>query len=113
MGINRFTDTLTIALNKSMAADIATDAFNILKTKEFTMQFAWTGGSTPVGTFYLQFSNNGVNWDIDPDSIMPISGNSGSDQITSPTGPKFVQGYYSATSGSGTMTVTIVAKGWQ
>lgn len=110
MSVTKFIAKTFLKTGASMGADVQSDSFNIQRMADYALQFVWSAGSTPVGTVTLQYSNDGSQWDS-ASSSLNVSGNSGSNSIKGVTGPAFVRGIYTYTSGSGTLDITIVAKG--
>jgi uncharacterized membrane protein len=91
---------------KSIAIDL-----NRSDTRSYSVQFVFTGTS-PVGTVYVQGSNDGgVTYTQVTDSILPVSGNSGSCLINvEMPAYQLVQAVYVPVSGTGTMNCYINGK---
>ena len=111
----------------SMAASI-TGAPTILQSlSEVSYSIAWTGTS-PVGTFSVEASNDctvettggisGGTWNKVPLQLtdgsittgIPVSGNTGKGFVDVETGAYALRPVYTATSGTGTITVTVNGK---
>jgi len=102
----------TIISGGNLGADITSTSQNLNSIHHFAVQFIWTGASTPVGTVILQGSNDNITFTDISDSLLAVSGNSGSCLINYDL-PSFgfVRLKYTRTSGSGgTVTCTINGK---
>ena len=61
---------------ESMGADITSESYDISEAIGYSVQAVWSAGSSPVGSFIIQGSNDGTNFtDI---VASAVSGNSGS-----------------------------------
>lgn len=74
----KFTLFDTVALG---VAKTDSSAINCEEVISYAVQFVWDNGSGLAGNIYLEGSNNGVNFTQITDSILPISGTSGSHLI--------------------------------
>ncbi len=96
----------------SMAASITGPIVNLNNVAGYAIQFAWSGGATPVGTVSLQVSLDGVNFTALTGATASVSGNSGNAVFTSGNAYYlYVQPIYTFTSGTGSMTITYVGHG--
>lgn len=98
--------------NGNFGADITSTSQVLNGVKSFAVQFIWTGATTPVGEIVLQGSNDNSTYTNISDSLLSISGNSGSCLINYDM-PSFgyVRVKYTRTSGSGgTVNCTINGK---
>lgn len=117
----------TVINAQSMGTSLTSDVTVLQGLTKGNYQVVWSAGSTPVGTIALQFSddysiNNGVvnnagTWTTAtfslagvPVSSAPVSGNTGNGMIEFTTAAYASRLVYTRTSGSGTMSVTIVGK---
>lgn len=112
-------------VGQSMAGSFTTDAVNLISIYAYAIQVSWTAGSTPVGTFKLQASNdagdNGsgqgvslpVNFTDVTNSFQSISGTPGSIMYDiNACAYRWVRLVYTATSGSATVSdATVNVKG--
>jgi hypothetical protein len=103
----------------SMGADITpTYPFGAHRCKNIGAQFVWTG--TPTGTLFAEASNDanperqtGTWEDISSLASLPsIAGSAGHNGVSYINFPyKWLRFRYVRTSGTGTLTVTVVGKG--
>jgi len=102
-----FNDALIDA--QSMSSDITSDPYNINEAISFSVQAIWSNGSSPVGDFVLQGSNdNSTFTDLTSGSV---SGNSGSILINvEKPAYAWIRLFYDRTSGSGTLTAIVNGK---
>jgi hypothetical protein len=108
--IHEFNNTLITA--GSLSGDITSSSQVLNSVHHFAVQFIWTGASTPVGSVILQGSNDNITFTDISDSLLSVSGNSGSCLINYDL-PSFghVRVKYTRTSGTGgTVTCTINGK---
>lgn len=94
----------------SMGADATGTGLDVAEATYIAVQSVWSAGSTPVGFILVQASNDDSTYTtIDSQAV---SGNTGSLMYkASDVGYRYVRAYYSRTSGSGTLSVKIAAKG--
>lgn len=116
------------ANGNSMAANITSSPTVILDMYALSYGLSWTG-STPIGTVSIQGSNDfllnaegfvmnagtwntlTVNYNGSPVTTVPVTGNTGNGLIdVTATGIYAIRLIYTATSGTGSLTVTMVAK---
>lgn len=81
---------VAIAGNTTMASSFVSDPFNLFSIYAYSVQVNWSGGSSPIGSFSLQGSNDPansniilpnnapVNWTTITSSPQTISGTPGS-----------------------------------
>ena|ERR1700722_16602772 len=94
----------TIINNQSMASNISSSIVNINEVILIGIIAHWSG-SSPVGTLNINASNDGINFDTI--GSVPVSGNTGVDSINcQELGFGFLQVVYTATSGTGNLTVS-------
>jgi len=96
--------------NADMSSDVAGDSLNITYLEVISFQFVWTG--TPTGVLDVELSNDGITWTpalIDTTALDP-AGSAGSAIIEVETASKFYRAAYTATSGSGSLSVHYSAK---
>ena len=103
-----------IIVNGDMSTTIISSSIDLNRsdTRSLSVQLTWKNASTPVGLFYIQGSNDGgVTFTQISDSILPVSGNTGSSLINYDF-PAFeqIQAVYAPTSGSGTAQCWINGK---
>ena len=115
--MNQASIPLTLS-SHSMAGNVTSNGINLINIYAFSIQVVWASGTSPVGTFKLQGSNDPVifnsgqgegqptNWtDIDS-SDKAISGTPGSILYdVTQASYRWVRIVYTATSGSATISV--------
>lgn len=107
----QFKDTLSDA--QSMGADVTSSSKNLDGVVGYAVQFVWSGGGSPVGTFSLEASNDDENYTTISGSSFSVSGNSGNYLANVQfAGYSYVRAKYVRTSGSGTLTIDIVGKAY-
>jgi hypothetical protein len=87
-------------------------AVQVSEAVRLGIQAIWTG-TAPVGTLQVTCSNDGVNFSNDPEQASPvaISGASGNVMIKiSNCAYEYVSVSYVATSGTGSITITVDGK---
>lgn len=97
----------------SMGASITSNTVNVLNLDQASILVEWSAGSTPVGVLTVEARNGEKeNWyELDFNSVMSVSGNTGSIQIVFNQMPfTDIRLKYTRTSGSGTMDATITMK---
>jgi hypothetical protein len=101
----------TLIEDEAMDGDFTTDAQEVEECTMFSVQMTWTDGSTPVGTFSIECSNDGTNYVELTDANIPVSEDEGSAMINVAS-PAFqwVRAKYARESGDGTATITISGK---
>lgn len=94
----------------SMGADATGTGLDVAEATHVAVQSVWSGGSTPVGLLLVQASNDDSTYTtIDSQAV---SGDSGSlIYKASDVGYRYIRAFYDRTSGSGTLSVKISAKG--
>ncbi len=115
---------IPLLTNADMSASFNSPGINLISIYAYSVQIHWDTGSTPIGTFKLQASNdagdNGsgqgvsqpTNWTDITDSAQSISGGPGSvlyDVVA--TSYRWVRLVYTRTSGSATAQAIINVKG--
>lgn len=114
----------TLVSNGNMASNITSSGIDLISSYAYSIQANWTSGTSPVGTFKLQGSNDAgdtgsgqgvsqpTNWTDITNSPQAISGTPGSllYDVTA-CGYRWVRLVYTATSGSATLNATINTKG--
>ena len=96
---------------QSVASNITSISQDVMECIRLCIQASWTG-SSPVGTLHVRASNDGINFDDDPEvTPISISGNSGSALVKiSNCSYPYLQLFYSSVSGTGTLTVLVSGK---
>ncbi len=97
----------------SMGASIESSVVNVQNLDQGSVFVEWSGGSTPVGTLTVEARNgeNATWYELDFNSVMSVSGNSGSHQIVFNSMPfTDIKLKYTRSSGSGTLDAVITAK---
>lgn len=96
----------------SMGADLTTGWIEYGACRRLALQATWAAGSTPLGTLYIQHSNE-VGIEGTPTAVsvagaeLAISGNTGSGFIEiTDTGASHWRAFYDRTSGDGELTLT-------
>lgn len=116
--------SVALLASQSMGASFNSTGINLISIYAYSIQVVWNTGSTPIGVFKLQGSNDagdngsgqGVsqpsNWTDITDSPQSISGGPGSllFDITE-CGYRWVRLVYTRTSGSAAASATINTKG--
>lgn len=101
---------LTLTSSSTMTADITTGSIDCLNLNTWSMQFVWTG--TPVGTVSVQASDDGSTWTEVASSSQATSGAAGNHRVNaSGFGGRYIRGKFAFTSGTGTLAVSVTAKG--
>lgn len=99
-----------LIVDTTMGGDITSPSKEIESTRSFCVQFYWTG-TTPVGSVMLQGSLDNSHFNDITDSILPVTGNSGSCMINVELPAYgFVRVKYTRTSGTGTANCYINGK---
>jgi hypothetical protein len=92
----------------SMAANQTSTTVNVDTIDCYCVQAYWTG-STPVGSMAVNASNDNVNFTTI--GTLTITGNSGNAMLNADNPAySYVQVVYTATSGTGTITITMNGK---
>lgn len=96
---------------QSMISTFSTPSKDISEIKGAAVQAVWSAGSTPVGATTLEGSLDDINYVTISGSSLSVSGNTGNNlyNIDSPN-YKFIRLTYTASSGTGTMSVRISGK---
>lgn len=95
----------------TMAANRTSEGTNLETTVSCAVQVVWSGGASPVGTIALEASNDDVTYTQIDESVLPVSGNSGSHMINiEKPAYSLVRVVYTRTSGAGNLTVIINGK---
>lgn len=120
----------SVITNGDMSADITSQVTVLQSLTRVSYQAIWSGGSTPIGTFAIEASND---YELNPDGTVknsgtwkalpiilddgtvalsaPITGNSGTGIINADGIAEYaVRCFYDRTSGSGTLNVIVNAK---
>ena len=99
----------------NMASNIASTIIKIQGFDNLGIQLVYTGA--PVGTFTFAVSQDQVNWAVLPDALFspagPITATGVPDDIfvdLNQMGAAWFQMYYTATSGSGTLSALMTEK---
>lgn len=101
--------TYTVIDAEAMSADITSERVNVSRTGSVSVQWVWSGGSSPVGNMITQVSNDGSTW-VDLNT-QAVTGNSGSHMINiEEPAYMFIRALYSFSSGSGTLSCIINGK---
>lgn len=109
--IHLFNVPLILPVAGNMATTIESPSINIDECTFYSVQVDWTAGSTPIGTCQLEGSNDNITFTVITDSILPVTGNSGSNLInTELQAYSWVRVSYFPASGSGTLNAIINAK---
>jgi len=105
-----------IIVNQPMTANIASGAYDLNQMAMYALQAVYTG--SPNGTILVQAScdnvplaSSVVNWTTIANSSVNISSAGSSSWNYSLIGYRWVQVVYTFSSGSGTLNVTLNAKG--
>lgn len=95
---------------QSMGSTVTSESLNIQQAKGYAVQASWTGTS-PVGTFEVQGSNDNVIFTSVTSSPIAISGNSGDFLLNVENAQYgFMRVKYNYTSGVGSLTVYVNAQ---
>lgn len=116
--VNKLNETIISA--QSMGADVTSSQKFVGNCTQFSAQFVWSGGGSPVGTVYIQASNDpllladptssSATWDNLSNSA--VSGNSGSVTFNvTEAGFIFFRVFYDRTSGTATANCYFSTKG--
>lgn len=101
--------TINLIDSEQMDADITSDVHNVDEVISYSIQASWSDGSTPVGAFVLQGSNDGsVFTDIVSSNV---SGNTGSILINvEKHAYTYIRLFYDRSSGDGVLLAVINGK---
>ena len=93
-----------------MSDDLTSDAQSLEQIYMCCIQAVWTG-ATAAGSLYLQITNDGTNWTTYSGSTTTVAGagNFAWNLMTTPF--KSIRVFYDATSGTGTLNITVNGKG--
>lgn len=93
---------LMFDVDQSMTTTFTSKSFEVSGARGFAVQFYWTDAVTPIGDVYLSGSNDDITFTQINDSILSVSGDSGSCLINYDW-PRFqfVKLTYDPTSGTG------------
>jgi len=101
----------TVFSESSMASSLSSEAVNLNEAVSYCAQMIWSGGSSPAGNLYLAASNDGVTFTQITESLIVVSGSSGSHMVNvEKPAYAFVKVVYDRASGSGNLTALINAK---
>lgn len=97
--------------NGDMSGNLESEVTNIATIDNVSIQLVWTG--TPTGSFYVDGSADGANWTPLSLSPAPIASGAAGNWLIDMTQLSFlhIRVRYVASSGSGSLTVTIAGKG--
>lgn len=107
--IQQFNKSLFTA--QAMTATVSSLVQDVSTCIRLSIQASWAG-TVPVGTLHVQCSNDGLNFNDDPEvTPIAISGATGSsfNKIVNCSYP-FLRLTYTFTSGTGTLNVTVSGK---
>lgn len=94
---------------QSMGTSITSSSQNMQRVISYAVQVYWTG-TTPIGTFDLQASNDDTNYTSLLSAPIAVTGNTGSIMIdVAKRGYGYIKVIYTRTSGTGTITVQVNA----
>ena len=99
-----------VVTSGDMSSDVTSDATNIQFLDAVAYQLIWTG--TPTGSFSVQGTVDGTNWDDLTLSTNISAAGSGDTALVSLSDLPFkqIRVKYTASSGSGTLDVHVMAK---
>lgn len=104
-----YRESTTIVSAQSMGADVTSVGYNCNTARYFAIEGSWTG--TPNGTFSVEVSLDGSNWNAVSLSSSPAAtGAAGSFAIDFTTNFPIFRVKYARTSSTGTLTVKVMAK---
>lgn len=92
----------------SMGASFSGTSQECKEASRISAQAIWSAGTSPVGFFIVEVSNNNSDWATI--NSQAISGNTGSLIYNDTCGYAYIRGSYTRTSGTGTMTVILNGK---
>lgn len=96
--------------SESTAADVTSDALDVIAYEGFSVHVSWTGDTD--GTVYLQASNDGSNWEnITGASV--ATGGAAASELFNVQGVFFksLRVFYDRTGGTGVLSAVVIAKG--
>lgn len=100
-----------IVQDASMGATVTSESIPLNTIISFCVQIVWSAGSTPMGVTYLEASNDNTNWTQVTDSVLAVSGNTGSNMVNvEKSAYGYVRVVYLRSSGSGILNVTVNGK---
>lgn len=95
----------------SMSSNITTPSYDVTQANTLAVQAVWSGGGTPVGNMYIAVSTDNINFTTNQDSVLPVSGNSGSNFYNiQDIGYRYIRLLYVRTSGTASLLVNISGK---
>lgn len=107
--IHLFNEKLVDAV--SMGATITSSPLNVQQAVSFCVQAIWSAGTTPIGTFDLQASNDGLTFTSVLSAPATVENNSDSLIINvEKHAYAQIRVVYTRTSGSGTLNVYVNGK---
>lgn len=103
----------TLVEAQSMATSITTPTFYCARMFNYGFEFIWSNGTSPIGSTYLEVSDDGINWSKYQDTELLVSGNNDNNIVdVREVAHTYVRGVYARSSGSGTLKVIVNSKGW-
>ena len=65
-------------VNRDIDGSFNSDPVSILNAQGYSIQIVWAGADTPIGTFFIQESNNGTSWENVTGASVAAGGGPGS-----------------------------------
>jgi hypothetical protein len=111
-GTTIFSFNYPIVTNQSMASNFSSPSWETKEIKTSAIQAVWSSGSSPIGLMQLMGSNDNINFTLIEGSTLSVDGESSGTNGWNVTqlGYPYMQFQYTATSGSGLVTVMISGK---
>lgn len=109
MALNLFYNNL--AEDESMGANVTSASQKLESVDGFAMQFTWDSGSSPVGDFTVEVSNDDINYVTLSGSSYTVGTDSGSHIVSVAHAPyQYARGKYTFVSGDANLNITINGK---
>jgi len=95
----------------AMSSNITSDPVSIKEATAYAVQAIWSAGSTPVGEFDVQGSNDGATFTSILDAPIAVSGDTGNLLVNvEEAGYNTIRLVYTRTSGDGTLDAYVNAQ---
>lgn len=100
-----------MASSVSMGATFNSSSAKVSNVVGYSIQSVWSGGGSPVGTLKLQASNDDTNWSDITGATFSVSADGNNVFNVADCFYNFVRLVYTRTSGTGTLSASLVSKG--
>lgn len=99
----------TLMTGGNMSGNLTSSSQNLIQMQIASIQAVWTG--SPIGALSLNISNDNVNWTAYTGSTTVVNGAGNFIWNLLSNGYNYVQVVYAASSGSGSLNITVSGKG--